>query len=495
MPGSATVSARNAQNSIFRNMTYINKKKNDMFRIWGTFLKSGKRGFMKSRHLASLPKDDKLFFNVFQYAAIGMALVSLDGTWLMVNKALCSLVGYNEEDLLKLSFQDITHPEDLEEDLHYVQKVLSGDIHTYQMEKRYFHKDGRIIHILLSVSMVRDEKNTPLFFISQIQDITERKQLENELVRQANEDMLTGISNRRRFYDLAEREVFRGRRYNDPMVLLMLDIDHFKKINDTFGHATGDEALRRMAAVCRSELRAIDLFGRIGGEEFGVLLIRTDAITGRQVAERLRQAVEQCILTTDTSVVKFTVSIGGVAFSGNDLSLDQRLKQADDALYKAKSKGRNRTELVDNLKPPAGEAGARQSSFVRLEWHADFNSGNPQIDDQHRNLFNRSNRLLEVMITRQEGKIEPCFKELISDVSAHFTTEEEILEQAGYPYTKEHREIHRKLEDDLLEMANQSKKGLVKTADVFHFLAFEVINRHLLEEDCKFFSLFLNQEA
>ncbi len=81
-------------------------RKNDLFRRWGNRLKSGKRGDMKSRHLASLPKDDKLFFTVFQYAAIGMALVRLDGTWLMINKALCSLVGYSEEDLLKLSFQD-----------------------------------------------------------------------------------------------------------------------------------------------------------------------------------------------------------------------------------------------------------------------------------------------------------------------------------------------------------------------------------------------------
>ncbi len=445
---------------------------------------------MNTRHLTFLPENDHLFFNVFQHAAIGMALVSPDGTWLMVNKALCRLVGHTEKELLKGSFQDITHPEDLEEDLSYVRKVLSGEIQTYQMEKRYVHRDGRIIHILLSASLVRDEKNMPLFFISQIQDITERKRLENELVRQANEDMLTGISNRRRFYDLAGREMLRGRRYHDPMVLLMLDIDHFKQINDTFGHAVGDEALRRMAAACRSELRAIDLFGRIGGEEFGVLLIRTNPVTGRQVADRLRQSVAQCILTTDKGVVKFTVSIGGVVFSGNDLSLDQRLKQADDALYRAKSSGRNRIELMDDLKPGTGETGPSEYSFIRLEWHADFECGNPQIDDQHRNLFNRSNRLIEVMITGRKEQTDPCFRELIADVSVHFRTEEEILEQSGYPHTKEHRAIHRKLENALLEMADQCKKERTKAADVLHFLAFEVINRHLLEEDRKFFSLF-----
>jgi diguanylate cyclase (GGDEF)-like protein/PAS domain S-box-containing protein/hemerythrin-like metal-binding protein len=450
---------------------------------------------MKFRHLTSLQKEDKLFFTVFQHAAIGMALVSPDGTWLMVNRALCRLVGYTEKELLKGSFQDITHPQDLEEDLSYVRKVLSGDIQTYQMEKRYVHKDGRIIHILLSASLVRDENNTPLFFISQIQDITERKRLETELVRQANEDMLTGISNRRRFYDLAGREMLRGTRYNDPMVLMMLDIDHFKQINDTFGHAVGDDALRRMAAACRSGLRAIDLFGRIGGEEFGVLLITTNAAAGGQVAERLRQSVEQCILTTDKGVVKFTVSIGGVVFSGNDLPLEQRLKQADDALYRAKSSGRNRIELMDDLKPATAGTGASEYSFIRLEWQSDFECGNPQIDDQHRNLFIRSNRLLTAMITGPKEKTDPCFRELIADVSVHFRTEEEILEQSGYPHANEHATIHRELEEDLLEMADQCKKGVVKTGDVLHFLAFEVISRHLLEEDRKFFSLFQNQRA
>ena len=138
-----------------------------------------------------IPRDEKLFFNAFQYAAIGMALVVPNGEWLMVNKALCDLIGYSEEELLKLTFQKITHPDDLNEDLQYVEKMLSGDLETYQMEKRYLHKKGSIIHVLLSVSLVKDEAASPLFFISQIQNITDRKLLEEELVRQATVDMLT----------------------------------------------------------------------------------------------------------------------------------------------------------------------------------------------------------------------------------------------------------------------------------------------------------------
>lgn len=446
---------------------------------------------MKKRFLATLSKDEKLFFNIFQYAAIGMALVSPDGKWLMVNKALCDLIGYSEEELLKLTFQDITHPDDLDEDLHYVKKMLSGDLETYQMEKRYFHKDGSTIYILLSVSLIRDEKASPMFFISQIQDITERKLLEVELVRQATEDMLTGISNRRRFYDLAERELLRGERYNDPMVLLMLDIDHFKKVNDTFGHGVGDEALKEMAKICSAGLRSFDIFGRIGGEEFSALLIKTDATIGRQISERLRRSVERSILTTDKGVLKFTISIGGVAFSGNQHSLDYRLKQADDALYEAKSTGRNRIILLDDLTAEEKEGETLQTGFIRLEWNKAYECGNKQIDEEHRNLFKLANTLLTAMIAHQEKSVcQKYIEELISEALQHFKTEEQIIAEAGYQDTQAHGQIHLKLENEALRIARRHKKGKIPIAEVFHFLAVQLVNEHMLYEDRKFFYCF-----
>ena len=444
---------------------------------------------MKTKFYENLAKNDKLFFNAFQFAAIGMALLAPDGKWLMVNKALCDLIGYSEEELLKLTFQDITHPDDLEEDLQYVKQMLSGDLETYQMEKRYFHKDKSTIYILLSVSLVRDKKASPLFFISQIQNITSRKLLEHELVRQATEDALTGISNRRRFYDLAEREILRGGRYNDPMVLLMIDIDHFKRVNDTFGHGIGDEALKQMAAACHSELRSFDIFGRIGGEEFGVLLVKTDAIIGRQVAERLRRTVEQALLTSDKGVVQITISIGGVAFSGHNLSLEYRLNQADQALYEAKSTGRNRTILVDDLTILEKKGETLQTGFFHLEWNRAYECGNKQIDEQHRNLFKLANILLTAMMASQEKAVcHQHIEALISDISDHFTTEEQLIEAAGYPYTQEHIKIHQKLTHDALKIARRHKTGQLEIAEVFHFLAIQVVSQHLLDEDRKFFN-------
>jgi diguanylate cyclase (GGDEF)-like protein/PAS domain S-box-containing protein len=125
------------------------------------------------------------FASAFEYAAIGMALVAPDGRWLKVNRALCEVVGYSEAELSSQTFQDITHPDDLEADLRQVRRMLAGEIQSYQMEKRYFHKQGHVIWVLLSVSLVRNEGGEPLYFISQIQDISRRKEAEATRARLA----------------------------------------------------------------------------------------------------------------------------------------------------------------------------------------------------------------------------------------------------------------------------------------------------------------------
>jgi len=129
----------------------------------------------------ALRESEERFAGAFLNAPIGKALVSLSGGWLKVNRAICQMVGYSEIELLSRTFQDITHPDDLNADLEYVRRMLAGEISSYQMEKRYLHKRGHIITVLLSVSLVRDDQGRPAYFISQIQDFTERKRLEEEL--------------------------------------------------------------------------------------------------------------------------------------------------------------------------------------------------------------------------------------------------------------------------------------------------------------------------
>ena len=123
----------------------------------------------------ALRLSEERFSNAFEYAAIGMALVSLNGRWLKVNQALCDSIGYSAKELSGKTFQDITHPDDLEADLANVRQLLDGEISSYKMEKRYFHKEGRVVWALLGVSLLRDKQNKPLYFISQIEDISEIK--------------------------------------------------------------------------------------------------------------------------------------------------------------------------------------------------------------------------------------------------------------------------------------------------------------------------------
>ena len=176
------------------------------------------------------------------------------------------------------------------------------------------------------------------------QDIARRKALEMELTRLATTDPLTGVANRRRFIEELEMELARIRRFGRPAALLMVDIDHFKSVNDTHGHAVGDAVLQHLAELSRHRLRAIDLFGRLGGEEFGILLPGTDAAGAWKCAESLRRHVAETPLQSSRGAIPFTVSIGLTVFESGDDAPDGILARADAALYRAKLGGRNRVE-------------------------------------------------------------------------------------------------------------------------------------------------------
>ncbi len=172
----------------------------------------------------------------------------------------------------------------------------------------------------------------------------EVKQREEELNRIASQDFLTEISNRRHFMELAEKEIARGKRYGFPVTLLMLDIDYFKKINDSYGHHSGDIVLKEFTMLCNSIIRENDIFGRVGGEEFAMILPETNLEGGVVFAERLREAVEQSSWEINSATVKITVSIGAAECScSGETLLDNVMKKADSALYRAKKEGRNKT--------------------------------------------------------------------------------------------------------------------------------------------------------
>ena len=208
------------------------------------------------------------------------------------------------------------------------------------------HRDGSIVRTEVVTSVIFNEQDQPVSLLGITRDITERKKVEQELERLSQVDMLTGLANRRRFMQLAEHELSRKRRYGGELAVFMMDLDHFKVVNDTYGHQTGDLVLQKVGEICREVLRDLDCVGRLGGEEFAVLLPRTDLDHAVAVAERLRDAVEQAsVAAPHGETVRFTISIGVATMQEEAISLDNLLSQADRALYQAKHSGRNRVSL------------------------------------------------------------------------------------------------------------------------------------------------------
>lgn len=174
----------------------------------------------------------------------------------------------------------------------------------------------------------------------------ENRHAHDELERRAYSDYLTGLANRRRFFELAETELTRAKRYGSKVSMLMLDVDHFKKINDNYGHKAGDLVLQKLSSVCRNVLRNVDVIGRIGGEEFAVLLPETGDASAMEAAERLRTALAAAqVPLEDGRAVQFTASFGVTAPSAADSDVESLLNQADQALYFAKNNGRNQVSL------------------------------------------------------------------------------------------------------------------------------------------------------
>jgi PAS domain S-box-containing protein len=255
----------------------------------------------------ALREGEERFRAAFEHAAIGMALVAPDGRWLRVNRALCRLVGYEEAELLRLTFQDITHPDDLDADLDQLHRMLNGEIETYQMEKRYVHKDGRIVWILLSVALVHDAAGAPLHFVSQIQDVTERKRAEDAL-RQAKEAAEEANRLKSEFLSTMSHELRTPMNGIIGYAHLLLD--------GLSGELTDDQAsdVRQIAASADHLLRLINEVLDLAKIEAGRLELATEDVDlgslVRQVGDDVRsQAIAKDIdLTIDVPRTPVVVS-------------------------------------------------------------------------------------------------------------------------------------------------------------------------------------------
>jgi len=291
----------------------------------------------------ALKAREKSFNDIIEYAPIGMAIVSLDGRFTRVNQALCNIVGYSSEELMQLTFQEITFPDDLEADLERVRQLVEDKINTYQMEKRYIHKDKRIVWVQLSVSISRDEDRTAKYLIVQIEDITERKYQHEEAEQFAYHDPLTNLPNRRMLLSRLHQALIQTERFDRSMALLFLDLDHFKNINDSLGHDVGDLLLKEVANRLLKCVRSADTVSRQGGDEFVIILSEIAHTQDAElVAQKIIESFKQPILANDHEIM-ISTSIGiAVGAHGKLIKADELMKHADKAMYEAKGAGRNR---------------------------------------------------------------------------------------------------------------------------------------------------------
>lgn len=295
-----------------------------------------------------LQKSEERFRNAFEYASIGMALVSLTGRLLRVNRALSEILGYTEEELLETNYQTHIAAPDLELFNISLSKILDETSKSAQMEKRILNKNKETLWTMWSASLVQDELNESSHFIFQIQDITDRKRAEEQLVHDALHDALTGLPNRVLFLDRLQSAFNRARRhFNSQFAVLYLDLDRFKLVNDSFGHLIGDQLLLEIAGRLKKILRASDTVARLGGDEFTMLVEEIANIEEVVVvAERLREEMGKPFKLNGQQIFA-TISIGIAGWSRDYKRPEFLLRDADTALYQAKRMGRDRFEVFN----------------------------------------------------------------------------------------------------------------------------------------------------
>jgi diguanylate cyclase (GGDEF)-like protein/PAS domain S-box-containing protein len=315
---------------------------------------------------------EERFRSAFEYGPVGIALVDVSsgrrGRYIEVNRAICEISGYSEEELLTTSRQALTHPEDAEAEQGLFDQLLAGEIPSYSVENRTLRPDGEWAWTAVNTSLVRDDAGQPLYAIIQVQDVSERKRFEGQLQYLADHDPLTGLYNRRRFEAELSRQVAFNSRYGPTGAVLVVDLDHFKYVNDTLGHAIGDEMIARVGTLLRERLRETDVVARLGGDEFAVLLPSADEEQARLVGEDIVKSVRsQTVQLSKDRQLRLTACVGVALFGQEyDVGHEAVLVNADIAMYEAKEAGRDRCVLLDATEGPQTQMRARLTWSERI---------------------------------------------------------------------------------------------------------------------------------
>jgi len=423
-----------------------------------------------------------------------------DNRFIHVNQYIADAYGKSKKELEGVSLYDLTNQKDAEKYHQDDLAVINSGVPKLHIEEPWRTKDG-LRWVSTSKIPFVDHQGSIIGVIGISMDITERKRADHrikELIHKLTRDKdfaeknsltdsLTRIPNRRHFDETLAREYFRIKRCQGQLSAILIDIDHFKKFNDCYGHLAGDECLFRVAsAIKNSVLRPSDFVARYGGEEFVVILPETGESGAKVVARRLLKTVENLKIQHEDSdnADHVTVSLGiATVFPEQALTPESLVQLADEALYQAKAKGRNQFQVAVYKAEALAE-----NLFTNLEWHETNTCGNQVIDSQHKELYTLSNRLV-YFIGKGKPKNEcaALLNQLVLQSKQHFKDEEDILASIHYPFITEHRKLHERLLKGITDLLKKFNDGNLEIDELVKYIAFDVVLEHLIVEDKKFF--------
>jgi diguanylate cyclase (GGDEF)-like protein/PAS domain S-box-containing protein len=326
---------------------------------------------LTERRLAeqAMRATEERFRRTFHDAPVGLTIASAApdalGRYLDANRAMCELTGYDRERLLGMAAQSLLHPGDAAREQTALSDLLGGRVDHYQGEQRYIHASGEVIDTSVAISLIRDNQGFPQQFITQVEDVSARKRYESQLRHMAHHDPLTGLFNRSRLDEALAAHISRGRRYGASGAVLIVDLDHFKEVNDHLGHNAGEQVIIGIARILQTRVRDTDLLARLGGDQFAVLMTEGDEEAAQTLAADLSDLIRRRSVVLEAGMPGgITASIGiAVCDDRANLHADDILADAEEAMYTAKREGRNRIAAY------VTEAGRRRQRAARLTLH------------------------------------------------------------------------------------------------------------------------------
>jgi diguanylate cyclase (GGDEF)-like protein/PAS domain S-box-containing protein len=294
------------------------------------------------RAAAALRESEERFRRTFELAGSGVAHIGMDRRFIRVNRRLCEMLGYSEDQLLQLTGRQISHPDDLDVINAQRPSLYAGEIDAVRVEKRYLRKDGSVIWVAFTMVVERGAAGEPQYEIAARKAAEAALRESEERFRQlAHHDALTNLPNRALFYDRMQHTLALAKRNHWTVGVMLADLDRFKSVNDTLGHAVGDKLLQQVAERLAKSVRASDTVARLGGDEFAVVLNNLSAPEDAAVVGHKIIAAFQAPFQVEGHCLPVTLSIGAALYPNDSIDQEALLKNADAAMYRSKEAGRN----------------------------------------------------------------------------------------------------------------------------------------------------------